>query len=64
MQTTFNIQFNDMDLILAKENNLGALYLGNYQAAKNLKGLKENGISAVLTIADLKYLEYPKEEQI
>ena len=31
---------------------------------KAVKVLKENGISAVLTIADLKYLEYPNELNI
>lgn len=39
-----------MNCIIQKEGDLGAIYLGSLEAAKNTTKLKENDIRAVLTI--------------
>lgn len=60
MQTLPLLQFNNIDLILPKEENLGALYLGNMQAAKDIKLLEEKDISAVLSVTPEIYFKYDK----
>ena len=44
--------YDNMNLILAGENNLGAVYLGGLDAANNAQLLRNHGIGAVLSILD------------
>ena len=47
-----------MDAILERDQNGGALFLGNIEAAQDVNNLKRNRIGAVLTIASRTGLNY------
>ena len=52
--------FQNAHLITEASKKLGALYLGDLTAAQDIEYLKENKISCVLTVADIKALSLPK----
>ena len=56
--------FEPMNLIIEASENLGAVYLGNYEAASDINLLKKYGIHAVLTVAADLRLNYPASEGI
>lgn len=57
------LKFEDVNCIVQpNENNVGGIYLGNFNAAKDLNLLKKLNISAVLTVAEELELSYKSNE--
>ncbi|KRW98515.1 hypothetical protein PPERSA_00112 [Pseudocohnilembus persalinus] len=55
---------DDMNCIICKTNLKGAIWLGDTNAAKNLKALQNNKITAVLTVAKNSGIKYSVNDNI
>jgi hypothetical protein len=53
-----------MNTIIEAEGNLGALWLGDYAAANDIKTIKAKGIKTVLTVAAGLNISYPTSSGI
>ena len=51
-----------MNLIIEPTSELGGIFLGNLESAKNVYKLKQNNIKAVLTVAARSDISYHKSE--
>jgi len=55
-----DIKYQNCNLIIEPSKKMGGIYLGDFVAAKNVEYLKQNKISCVLTVADVKSFTLPK----